>query len=279
MRALHLHHDPNSLPGLVGEALDERGVEAVTHQVCHTPGSPTGSTEFPDPTSFDLVVVYGSRWSVVRPRRGALGRARARAAATGRPRRRARAGHVLRRTDAQRRPRRVVVAAGTEPEVGWFEVRPASALRSSAGPWLQWHFDVFEVPDGRGPLADLRRWGPRRSGCVATWRPQFHPEADRGGDRGLVRRRHRPDRRARSGPRGAAGRGRPPATGRTGPSRPAGRPRAVVDVVGFVRQNPRPARRTGWRKTRTCSNLPPAAPGRTGARRSGGQRERRCRRR
>jgi GMP synthase-like glutamine amidotransferase len=176
MRALHVHHDPNSLPGLVGEALDERGVHAVHHQVCHTPGSPTGSTDFPDPRGFDLVVVFGSRWSVDDPA----------------------AAHwvepeldMLRAADAAGLPvlgmcfggqllsaaHGGAVRRGPEPEVGWHEVEP-SVPEIERGPWLQWHFDVFEVPDGAETWA-ASAVGPQAFRLRRNLATQFHPEADR----------------------------------------------------------------------------------------------------
>lgn len=178
MRALHVHHDPNSLPGLIGQVLEERDVQAVVHQVCSTPGSPTGSTEFPDPTGFDLVVVYGSRWSVDDPD----------------------AAHwvepeldMLRAADAAGVPvlglcfgGQLLSAAhggGVEraprPEVGWFEVEPVPGVPGiERGPWLQWHFDRFAVPDGAELLA-TSPVGPQAFRLRRNLGLQFHPEVDR----------------------------------------------------------------------------------------------------
>jgi GMP synthase-like glutamine amidotransferase len=178
MRALHVHHDPNSLPGLIGRVLDERGVVAEQHQVCRTPGSPTGSVDFPDPTGFDLVVVYGSRWSVDDPD----------------------AAHwvqpeldMLRAADAAGVPVLGLCFGGQllsaahggeverapEPEVGWFEVEPASPRAGIVrGPWLQWHFDRFTVPDGAELLASSPV-GPQAFRLRRNLGLQFHPEADR----------------------------------------------------------------------------------------------------
>jgi GMP synthase-like glutamine amidotransferase len=176
MRALHVHHDPNSLPGLVGEVLARRGVEAITHQVCLTPGSPVGSTEFPDPTGVDLVVVYGSRWSVYDPD----------------------VAHwvepeleMLRAADTDGVPvlglcfgaqmlsaaHGGAVTAAASPEVGWYRVRPSSS-EIDPGPWLQWHFDVFEVPEGAEQLA-ASPVGPQAFRLRRNLALQFHPEADR----------------------------------------------------------------------------------------------------
>jgi GMP synthase-like glutamine amidotransferase len=178
MRALHVHHDPNSLAGLVGEALHERDVEAVTHQVCRTPGSPTGSPDFPDPSGFDLVVVFGSRWSVDDPD----------------------AAHwvqpeldMLRAADAAGVPVLGLCFGGQllsaahgggverapEPEVGWFEVRPEPSQRViEPGPWLQWHFDRFILPEGAELLA-TSRVGPQAFQLRRNLALQFHPEVDR----------------------------------------------------------------------------------------------------
>ncbi len=176
MRALHVHHDPNSLPGLVGEALAARGIEAVVNHVCTVPGSPKGSPEFPDPAEFDLVVVYGSRWSVYDPD----------------------VEHwvapeleMLRRADEMGVPvlglcfgaQMVSAAHGGEvlesavPEVGWFKVT-SQAPEIEPGPWLQWHFDRFEVPDGAVQLAESDA-GPQAFRLRKNLALQFHPEADR----------------------------------------------------------------------------------------------------
>jgi GMP synthase-like glutamine amidotransferase len=178
MRALHVHHDPNSLPGLVGEALEEREVEAVPHQVCRTPGSPTGSVDFPDPTGFDLVVVYGSRWSVDDPD----------AAHWVQPEL-----EMLRAADAAGVPVLGLCFGGQllsaahgggvqrapQPEVGWFTVEPEpSRPWIERGPWLQWHFDRFAVPDGAELLA-TSPVGPQAFRLQRNLALQFHPEADR----------------------------------------------------------------------------------------------------
>ena len=193
MRALHIHHDANSLPGLIAEVLAERGVAAVPHQVCGTPGSPVGDPAFPDPTEFDLVVVFGSRWSVYDPA----------------------VAHwvepeleLLRAADAAEVPvlgmcfgAQLLSAAhggavnpGSAPEVGWLTVEPAGsrdqagsgsdgaeagrAWAIESGPWFQWHFDVFEVPPG-GELLATSSVGPQAFRLRANLATQFHPEVDR----------------------------------------------------------------------------------------------------
>ena len=176
MRALHVHHDPNSRPGLVGEVLAERGYEPVVHQVCHTPGSPEGSPELPDLAEFDLVVLYGSRWSVgdeavahwVEPELEALRRAdRAGVPVLGL----CFGGQLLSAAHGG------TVERAEVPEVGWCHITPSSP-QLEPGPWLQWHFDVFTVPEGARELARSDA-GPQAFVLRRNLGLQFHPEADR----------------------------------------------------------------------------------------------------
>jgi GMP synthase-like glutamine amidotransferase len=182
VRALFVHHDPNSLPGVLGAAFARRGAEVVEHQVCRTPLSPVGSSEFPDPTSFGAVVVLGSRWSVYDPA----------------------CAHwvepeleMLRAADAAGVPvlgccfgGQVLAAAlgGTvapteHPETGWMGVGPYAVDGPdqglvTPGPWLQWHGDAFTVPPGATELARTQA-GPQAFVLRRNLGLQFHPEADR----------------------------------------------------------------------------------------------------
>jgi len=176
MRALQVHHDANSLPGLIGEVLTQREIESVQHQVCEISGSPTGSTEFPDPQLFDLIVLYGSRWSVyedevahwVVPELDMLRQADALGVPVlgmcfGAQLLSAAHGGLVAPTDA--------------PEVGWSRVTP-HATEIEPGPWLQWHFDTFTVPEGAEQLA-VSDAGPQAFRLRRNLAVQFHPEADR----------------------------------------------------------------------------------------------------
>ena len=176
MRALHLHHDANSLSGLIGEVLADRDVEAVSHQVCEIPGSPIGSPEFPDPQEFDLIVVYGSRWSVydddvahwVVPELELLRRADGAGVPVlglcfG--------GQMLSAAHGG------LVAAADRPEIGWHRVQ-SHVPDIEPGPWLQWHFDIFTVPEGAEELA-VSPSGPQAFRLRRNLGLQFHPEADR----------------------------------------------------------------------------------------------------
>ncbi len=176
MRALHVHHDANSSAGIVGQVLDARGWEAQVHQVCEVPGSPIGGTEFPDPAGVDLVVLYGSRWSVydgdvahwVEPELDFVRRADAAGVPVlglcfG--------GQLLSAAFGGE------VTASDVPEVGWLKIVPRAA-EIEPGPWLQWHFDRFSVPDGAEELAATDA-GPQAFRLRRNLGLQFHPEADR----------------------------------------------------------------------------------------------------
>ncbi len=176
MRALHVHHDANSQPGLIGAALAGRGIEAEVHQVCEVPGSPTGSPDFPDPQAYDLIVLFGSRWSVyeevvahwVEPELEFLRRADALGIPVlglcfG--------GQLLSAAHGGK------VAAADVPEVGWKRITP-TGTEIEPGPWLQWHFDAFSVPDGARELARSDA-GAQAFRLRRNLGLQFHPEADR----------------------------------------------------------------------------------------------------
>ncbi|MFM7068514.1 MAG: type 1 glutamine amidotransferase, partial [Actinomycetes bacterium] len=160
MRALFVHHDPNSVDGLLGESFTRCGATIRSHQVCDTPHSPAGRTEFPDPTDFDAVVVFGSRWSVcdpdcahwVEPEVAMLRAADAAGVAVlgccfG--------GQILAAALGG------TVAPTAHSEIGWMEVEPLPLAGDdrrfdgwvTAGPWLQWHGDAFTVPSGAVELA------------------------------------------------------------------------------------------------------------------------------
>lgn len=180
MRVLFVHHDANSESGHVGRGFEEAGCEVVVHRVCAEPGNPKGSSDFPDPSSVDRIVLFGSRWSVDDPQ----------------------VGHwVGPEIDFLRRADRagvgvlglcfggqvLAVALGGSvgrtghPEIGWFDVEVNDHGRAAGietGPWLQWHFDSFTVPPRATELARSPA-GAQAFGAGAHLGLQFHPEADR----------------------------------------------------------------------------------------------------
>ena len=69
------------------------------------------------------------------------------------------------------------VSRTSAPEIGWYE--PAlepGAPPVAAGPWMEWHDDVFTVPEGFGVLATTPT-GPQLIASRRAVGTQFHPEA------------------------------------------------------------------------------------------------------
>ena len=174
-RALVIEHDETGPVAVVGERLVEHGFELHPFRVLDDPSDPVCTKEFPDPSTYDLVVVLGSQWSVcdrepieswvgreielVRTAHGAgkpvLGLcfgAQVLATALG--------GEVTR---------------ANQPEIGWYEIDSDQPDLVSPGPWFEWHYDQFTVPKGSIELArsDVSPQVFRADQSVGT---QFHPE-------------------------------------------------------------------------------------------------------
>ena len=69
-----------------------------------------------------------------------------------------------------------VVRSGT-PEIGYLEIETLDAARIPPGPWMQWHYDVFTLPDGAELLATTDP-GPQAYTLRKNLGTQFHPEVD-----------------------------------------------------------------------------------------------------
>lgn len=65
------------------------------------------------------------------------------------------------------------------PEIGWLPVRSRDAGLVGEGPWFQWHFDSFRVPDGAVLVADSPA-GPQAFTAGRSLGTQFHPEVTPG---------------------------------------------------------------------------------------------------
>ena len=179
MKALALLHDEGSAPGLVGEALIERGWEVEIAQVVPAArfDDPGVHFDFPDATLYDLLVPFGAPWSVydteligswVQPEIAWLRDAvtagvpvlgvcfggQVLAAALG--------GHVSR---------------GRVDEVGWHHVDSDRPDVVPPGEWFQWHGDRFSIPPGATSIA---RNGVTEQAFVhgRSLGLQFHPELD-----------------------------------------------------------------------------------------------------
>ncbi len=174
MRALVIAHDGESLPGMLGERLVERGVELDVFVLCPDARRPEIVEPLPE-LDHDLVVPMGSIWSLYDE---------------------ATIGHwigveleLLARAHHGGVPvlgicfggQALAAALGgrVEPspvsEIGWRTVRPLVECAIDEGPWFEWHHDRFVPPPGAEILAD-------NEVCVQAYRighsvgTQFHPE-------------------------------------------------------------------------------------------------------
>ena len=66
------------------------------------------------------------------------------------------------------------VSRAATPEIGWVEL-PVDGDGVPAGPWLEWHYDTFTVPDGFAELA-RNDAGPQLIRGHRALATQFHPE-------------------------------------------------------------------------------------------------------
>ena len=177
MRALFVKQDHASPDGPVGEAFADLGYSlseflVVPEERYHSPGV---TASFPDPARFDAIVAFGAVWSVYDE--DAIGSwihdeiaFIRRAIAAGVPVLGiCFGGQVLAAALGGR-----VVRAGV-PEVGWLRVDTDRPGLIEPGPWLQWHYDRWELPEGvpaiaRTAAADQAFVAGRSLGL------QFHPE-------------------------------------------------------------------------------------------------------
>ena len=173
MRALVLHPDANSTTGLLGGLLDERGVEVHEHVIC-----PVAASPLPELDGVDVVVALGSRGSVydvetigswITDELDLLRRAHAAGVGVlgicfgGQALSAALGGRVL---------------PGPVADIGW-SIIDSDQPEIAAGPWFQWHFDVFTTPPGTTELARSIT-GPQAFRLGRSLGLQFHPELDSG---------------------------------------------------------------------------------------------------
>lgn len=184
MRALLLANRSDCDPGLVGSALRARGYSFTEYlREDHGIWLPDVSPESVSRALMgaDVIVAMGSGWSTYWP---AVAEPVASEAA------------LLR--EAHRREIPVLgicfgaqmlstALGGTvdktlHPEIGWHEVEPTESFAAQRtqgilGPWMQWHYDRFSVPDGFSLLAASPA-GPQIIHRDRSVGVQFHPEAN-----------------------------------------------------------------------------------------------------
>jgi len=177
VKGLAVEHDPTGHAALVGEALAGRGVELEPFRVVGDVQNPVSDRAFPDPGDYDLVVVLGAVWSVYDETRIGSWIHREldfvrRAHDSGRPvLGLCFGGQVLSAALGG------TVSRAPVPEFGWLTIDTDEPDGLSPGPWFQWHYDRFTVPEGATEIARNRN-GPQAFREGRSLGLQFHPEVD-----------------------------------------------------------------------------------------------------
>ena len=174
MRAALIVNRSEPDPGFVGEALGRHGYGLV-------PLAREDHADWPSPHGFDLVVALGSAWSTYWPDVADPVRAEQQflAGAIG-----AGIGVLGICFGAQQLSTVLggVVTKAQSHEIGWFSVEMTQESTEFApfalaeGPWMQWHYDRFTVPEGAVCLA-TSPVGPQAFLAGRALGLQFHPEA------------------------------------------------------------------------------------------------------
>ena len=177
VRGLAVEHDPTGHAALVGEALERRGVELEPFRVVADVANPVSDREFPDPGDYDLVVVLGAIWSVYDD--ATIGTWIHRELDFVRESHEAGAavlgvcfgGQVLSAALGG------TVSRAPAPEFGWLSIDTDEPGGLPPGPWFQWHYDRFTVPEGATELARNAN-GTQAFRTGRSLGLQFHPEVD-----------------------------------------------------------------------------------------------------
>lgn len=168
MRCLVIANAVDADSGFVGERLRYHGF--TMHE-----GHREHPRDWPQLEGHDLVLTLGSDWSVYDP-----GRADSVEAESGLLRAAIEAGVpvfcICFGSQLLAHALGALVTRATRPEVGWHMIDSDISDVVPPGPWLQWHYDVFAVPES------LQCRARSASGAqVLTGRrvlgTQFHPEA------------------------------------------------------------------------------------------------------
>ena len=174
-RALVIEHDWYCPAAGVGDRLVEHGYQLEAFRVLDDPTDPVCTKPYPDATDYDVLVVTGSTWSVTDTdmigswigREVEMVRAAHDAGVPvlglcfGGQVLSAALGGEVRRVDT--------------PEFGWHEVDTDLPDAIAPGPWFEWHYDGFTVPDGATEIARTAV-SPQAFRIGRSVGTQFHPE-------------------------------------------------------------------------------------------------------
>lgn len=165
LRALILQHEDPTPPGHVTDWLAEHGGEADVFRI-------DLEDRDVDPTAYDLVVSLGSEFPAFDESHGFVpreARLMERAVDADVP--------VLGLCFGGQLLARVLGGRGFRgtSEIGWLPVRTRDPELVPEGPWFQWHFDSFTLPDGASLVAESDA-GPQAFVAGRSLGLQFHPE-------------------------------------------------------------------------------------------------------
>ena len=171
MRALVVGNRGDADPGLVGSRLSELGFSLEENQREYP-------REWKSLAGMDLLVLLGSEWSVYweankKEVAAEVDLVRS-AAARGVP-----VFAICFGAQLVSHAFGGTVSRSPTPEIGWHAVSSAEYPELLSHTWLQWHYDVFSVPNGFRAIA-TNDIGPQAMIGNRVLATQFHPEANLG---------------------------------------------------------------------------------------------------
>ena len=175
VRALTIEHGLDGGAEGVGDRLETRGFALESFRILDGMGNSHSDRTFPDTADYDLVVIMGSVHSVYDT--ATIGSWIGREIA------------MVAKTVATDQPVLGIcfggqglsaalggtVEAAQAPEIGWHTVQSAHPADLSEGPWFQWHYDRFSLPEGSVELA-RNEHGVQAFRSGRSLGTQFHPE-------------------------------------------------------------------------------------------------------
>ena len=181
MKALFIQHDHISPVGPVGKRLAEHGFEIEAQLVVPEEHfeNPNVPFEFPDISNYDLIVPLGAPWGAwddacignwLTPelewiKNAVLSNKPVLGICFG--------GQLIARALGGS------VARSPKPEIGWTYIHSDEPELVSNGPWFQFHYDRWQLPEGMG-IREIARNPVSSQAYVVnkTLGLQFHPELD-----------------------------------------------------------------------------------------------------
>ncbi len=165
LRALILQHEDPTPPGHVIDWLDDHADDAHVHRI------DLGDRDV-DPGDYDLIVSLGSEFAAFDDSHQFVPRE----------------ARLMERAIAEEVPILGLCFGGqllarvlggenfrATSEIGWLPVRTKDPDLVPEGPWFQWHFDSFSLPEGAELVADSDA-GPQAFVAGRNLGLQFHPE-------------------------------------------------------------------------------------------------------